>query len=115
LFQIEGSDVETVYLLPGEPTPVYPAVDPPVDALPFVHSKPQLVFLGTGAVAAVVSGVFYALAASSAQTFEADQPSWDRADLEAQRAQTNTWVAASGVAAASRVGGLTLGAISGRW
>jgi len=115
LFQIEGSDVETVYLLPGEPTPVYPAVHPPVEALPFVHSTPQLVFLGTGAVAAVVSGVFYALAASSAQTFEADQPSWDRADLEAQRAQTNTWAAASGVAGGVAVGGLTLGAISGRW
>jgi hypothetical protein len=115
LFQIEGSDVETVYLLPGEPTPVYPAVDPPVEALPFVHSKSQLVFLGTGAVAAVVSGVFYALAASSAQTFQADQPSWDRADLEAQRAQTNTWAAASGVAGGVAVGGLTLGAISGRW
>ena len=84
-------------------------------AFPFVHSKPQLVFLGTGAVAAVVSGVFYALAASSAQTFQADQPSWDRADLEAQRAQTNTWVAASGVAGGVAVGGLTLGAISGRW
>jgi hypothetical protein len=115
VFQIEDSDVETAYLLPGEPTPVYPAIDPPVDALPFIRSKPQLVFLGTGVVAAAVSGVFYALAGASAQTFEEDQPSWDRADLEAQQARTNTLVTASGVAGGVAVGGITLGAISGRW
>jgi hypothetical protein len=115
LFQIADSDVETVYLLPGGPTPVYPAIDPPVDALPFIHSKPQLVFLGTGLAAAAVSGVFYALAGSSAHTFEEDHPSWDRADLEAQQARTNTWVAASGVAGGVAVGGMVLGAISGRW
>ena len=115
LFQIEDGAVETVYLLPGEPTPVYPAIDPPVDGLPFIHSKPQLVFLGTGVAAAAVAGVFYALAGSSAQTFEENQPSWDRADLEAQQAQTNTWVAASAVAGGVAVTSLTLGVVSGRW
>jgi hypothetical protein len=115
LFQIEGSEVETVYLLPGEPTPAYPAIDPPVDALPFIKSKPQLVFLGTGAAAAVVAGVFYAVAGASAQTFEEEHADWDRADLEAQQARTNTWVTASGVAGGVAVGGVTLGAISGRW
>ncbi len=115
LFQVADVDVETVYLLPGEPTPVYPAVHPPVAALPFIHSKPQLVFLGTGALAAVGAGVLYAIAGSSAQTFDEDHPSWDRADLEAQQARTNGWVTASGVAGGVAVGGVALGAISGRW
>jgi hypothetical protein len=115
IFQVADVHVETVYLLPGEPTPVYPAINPPLAALPFIHSKPQLVFLGTGVVAAIGSGVFYAIAGSSAQTFEENHPSWDRADLEAQQARTNGWVTASGVAGGVAVGGVFLGAISGRW
>jgi hypothetical protein len=115
LFQIAAADVATVYLLPGEPTPVYPAIHPPVAALPFIRSTPQLVFLGTGVAAALGSGVFYAIAASSAHTFEAEHPGWDRADLEAQQAKTNSWVTASGVAGGVAAGGIVLGAVSGRW
>ena len=109
LFQIEGSDVETVYLaarrayagLPGGRSAGRGAAVRPLDA-------PARLPLGTRAPCRqVVAGVFYALAGSSAQTFQADQPSWDRADLEAQRAQTQHVGRGVGRGGRRAVGGLT--------
>jgi hypothetical protein len=115
LFQISGEHVETIYLLPDDATPIYPSVRPPIAALPFIHSTPQLVFLSTWIGAAIGSGVLYAVATRSAASFEQDHPSWNRSDLEAQRGRTNTLVAVSAITGGVGATCVVLGAVSGRW
>lgn len=102
-----GLPVSTAYVFPGDALPAYPMVEPEPESAARVAQPRRAITLslaGSAALAGVASGLLYGAASAAAADFEADQPTWDRADLEGARRDTNTLVVASGATAALGVG-----------
>lgn len=105
-----GVPVASAYLFPGDAMPAYPmlAAEPQDARARTGGEAPQrrarLALAGGSLAAGIAAGALYGLAAGSASDFDADHPEWDRADLVASRARTNSLVVASGSSAALAVG-----------
>jgi len=114
ILDASGVPITTAYLFPADPMPAYDAVPLPAPLAGIGERRPlnpkPLLFVG-GGVAAVASGVLYALAASSAQTFDQYHEDWTLGDLETQRGRTNTLVIASIGSGVLAVGAATGGVL----
>lgn len=101
----DGRTVASAYLFPGDALPPYlaaPSAERPASS-PGARA-PRLVLLGSSVALAVGAGVTWGLAGAAERSFDDPHPEWGLAELEAQRAQTNTLATGSALLGLAALG-----------